>query len=150
MDKRISQFIRRQTCLSCCSVDPEGNPWCFSAFYAFHEEGQLLFVKSSSSSRHGESLAKNRRVAGTLLPDKLSLLHIKGVQFEGELLAADHPAARDAYASYHKRFPFSIAMPGEVWTIRLQYVKFTDNSLGFGKKLNWSREEATVANQQSL
>lgn len=141
MDKRISQFIRQQTCLSCCAIEEPGTPWCFSAFYAFDEEEGLLFVKSSSSSRHGQCLVKSPVVAGTILPDKLRMLHIKGVQFDGRLLPADHLAAHRAYASYHKRFPFSIAIPGEVWTIRLAYIKYTDNSLGFGKKLSWSREE---------
>lgn len=144
MDKRISQFIRQQTCLSCCTIGEQGQPWCFSAFYAFDEDAGLLFVKSASTSRHGEYLMKNPSVAGTILPDKLRMLHIKGIQFDGILLASDHPDTRRAYAAYHKRFPFSIAMPGEVWTLRLDFVKYTDNSLGFGKKLHWKREIANA------
>jgi uncharacterized protein YhbP (UPF0306 family) len=31
-------------------------------------------------------------------------------------------------------------LPAPVWEIRLDEVKFTDNTLGFGKKMHWQRD----------
>ncbi|MBI5373316.1 MAG: pyridoxamine 5'-phosphate oxidase family protein [Sphingobacteriales bacterium] len=141
MNEKIAEFIARQTCGNLACVDEAGQPWCFSFFYSFNAEAGLLHYKSSMDTRHAAILSKNPVVAGTILPDKLNLLQIKGIQFEGELLPLDHPLAKHASAHYHKKHPVALAMPGDVWTIRINHIKFTDNSLGIGKKLNWKRDE---------
>jgi len=140
MNEKISAFISKQTCGNLCCVDKDGKAWCFSFFYAFNKAEGLLYYKSSEDTRHSGIIMENPFVAGTILPDKLNLLQIKGVQFEGAVIPFEDPLAKGAYAAYHKRFPFSIAMPGQVWTIRLDAVKYTDNSLGFGAKLHWTRK----------
>ncbi|MBJ4294868.1 hypothetical protein JGE43_18630, partial [Salmonella enterica subsp. enterica serovar Typhimurium] len=38
------------------------------------------------------------------------------------------------------RFPVARVLPAPVWEIRLDEIKFTDNTLGFGKKLHWLRD----------
>jgi hypothetical protein len=83
-------------------------------------------------------------VAGSILPDKLNFMAIKGVQFEGTIVQASDPLAAQAAAHYHRKHPVALAMSGEVWTIRLDHVKFTDNTLGIGKKLNWNRTADAV------
>jgi len=40
---------------------------------------------------------------------------------------------------YNRRFPVARMMPAPVWAIRLDELKFTDNTLGFGKKFIWHR-----------
>lgn len=144
MNEKIIAFILKQTCGSLCCVDADGKPWCFSFFYSFNKEDGLLYYKSSDDTKHSAAIKLNPFVAGTILPDKLSLLQIKGVQFDGVILSFDDPLAKGAYAAYHKKFPFSIAMPGQIWTIRLDAIKFTDNSLGFGTKLKWNRGEMSL------
>ena len=79
------------------------------------------------------------QVAGTILPDKFNRLQIKGVQFKGEVLNVGNPLAQRGHNAYHRQYPFSLVIPGEVWAIRLDIVKFIDNSLGFGRKLQWER-----------
>jgi len=66
---------------------------------------------------------------------------VRGMQFEGVILPAEHPLTKDAAAYYYKKNPVAVAMPGEVWTIQINSLKLTDNNFGFGKKLTWSREE---------
>ena len=139
MNERISEFISKQTCGTLACVDETGSTWCFSFFYSFDEENKLLFYKSSNDTRHSIIIHGNPKVSGTILPDKLNFMAIKGVQFEGVILSADDPLAAQASAHYHKKHPVALAMNGEVWTIRLDHVKFTDNTLGIGKKLNWVR-----------
>ena len=140
MNEKIAEFIARQTCGNLACVDETGLPWCFSFFYSWDAAAGLLHYKSSDDTRHSIILHANKKVAGTILPDKFNLLQIKGIQFEGELLPEEHPLAAGGSAHYHKKHPMALAMPGEIWTIRLDHIKFTDNSLGIGKKLNWKRE----------
>lgn len=84
-------------------------------------------------------MKQNPIVAGTISPDQLNFLQIKGVQFEGELLMEDHPLTKKAALNYYKKNPAALAMPGEIWTIQINVIKMTDNTLGFGTKLNWER-----------
>ena len=136
MDERIAKFISKQTCASICCIDEGGRPYCFSCFYAFNDEEIMLYFKSSEDSHHSGLLKKNAMVAGTILPDKLGLFQIKGIQFEGIVLPDDPKAA----AYYYQKHKVAIAIAGEIWTIRINKIKFTDNSLGFGKKILWERE----------
>lgn len=144
MNERIIKFIEGQTCGSCCCVDEAGRPYCFSFFYAFNSRDGLLYYKSSGGSAHERILKGNPAVAGTILPDKLNFLKIRGVQFEGELLPADHPLAAHAHEGYYRKHPVGRTMKGDIRTIQLNNIKYTDNTLGFGSKLNWSRNEETV------
>lgn len=142
MEKKITDFISKQTCGNLCCVAEDGSPYCFSFFYSFDEQGMMLYYKSSDETKHSEILYKNQNTAGTILPDKLNFLAIKGIQFEGEVLGPKHPEAKNASSHYHKKHPMALAMPGDIWSIRLNRIKFTDNSLGFGKKLLWERDTA--------
>lgn len=140
MNDKINEFIAKQTCGNLCCVDKQGNPYCFSFFYSFNSEKGLLHYKSSNDTRHSEIILSNPSVAGTILPDKLNMLQIKGIQFEGVILPNEHVLAKHASSHYHKKHPVALAMPGEIWTIQINNIKFTDNSLGFGKKILWGRE----------
>ena len=140
MNNTIIQFIKEQTCAGICCIDETGKPYCFSCFYAFNAEKGFLYFKSSKESHHAVLLMKNPAVAGTVLPDKLSTLMVKGVQFEGILLDKEHPMVKNASVFYHKTKPMALAVPGDVWTIRIDSIKMTDSTLGFGKKIKWERE----------
>ncbi len=144
MKENIKQFIFKQTCVTVCCADKLGNPYCFSCFYAYDDEAGFLYYKSSQDTRHSAMLLNNSVIAGTILPDKLNLLQIKGIQFEGEVLSHDHPQTKHASSHYYKRHPMAIAMPGEIWTIQINTIKFTDNSFGLVNKVSWNRNEFLV------
>jgi len=144
----ISLFLEKQTSASVCCIDEQGNPYCFSCFYVFNSGDGILYFKSSVSAHHSSILLKNPAVAGTVLPDKLNTLQVKGIQFEGELLPVDHLLAKKAAASYYKKNPAAVVIPGEIWTIQINHIKFTDNTLGFGTKIPWNREEKELTNQK--
>ncbi|HET9056830.1 MAG TPA: pyridoxamine 5'-phosphate oxidase family protein [Chitinophagaceae bacterium] len=146
MNEAIKKFIQQQTCASVCCIDKENKPYCFSCFYAFDEENKVLYFKSGDDTRHSELLKKNPAVAGTILPDKLNKLQIKGLQFEGELLHVTHPDPKDTADIYCQYASFSNGDRYEVWTIKNSSIKYTDSSLGFGKKIGWKREESLFCN----
>jgi uncharacterized protein YhbP (UPF0306 family) len=140
MTEKIGLFIKAQTAANVCCIDENGMPYCFSCFYAYNSKDHLLYYKSSRDTRHSILLMNNPLVAGTILPDKLQTLLVKGVQFEGVLLSEDDPLAQDAAAQYYLKNPMAVAISGLVWTIRIDNIKMTDSSLGFGKKIVWSRQ----------
>lgn len=141
MNEKIIKFINSQTCASVCCVDEQGNPYCFSCFYAFSSDEGLLYFKSTSTARHSEILLKKGEIAGTILPDKLNILVVRGIQFEGIVLSENHPLTKKSSGFYHKKHPAALAMKGEIWTIQINSIKMTDSSMGFGKKINWNRAD---------
>jgi uncharacterized protein YhbP (UPF0306 family) len=140
----IIQFIKKQTCASICCVDKNGSPYCFSCFYAFNSDEGLLYFKSSPGSRHSEIISENPGIAGTILPDKLNILLVKGIQFEGVVLPENDFLCKNASVNYHKKYPVALAMQGETLTIQINSIKMTDSSMGFGKKIIWVRKEEVV------
>ena len=145
MNESIILFLQQQTCATVCCVNAAFKPWCFNCFYVFNTEAGVIYYKSSQGTQHSAVLKSSPEVAGTILPDKLNKLLVKGVQFEGVLLEADHPLAIHAAAHYYKKNPLALAMPGEIWTIQLNHIKMTDSSKGFGKKITWDRASSPAA-----
>jgi uncharacterized protein len=144
MNEKINRFMQKQTCAGICCLDEKGNPYCFSCFYVFNPEKVFLYFKSSASSRHASLLNKSPYVAGTIQPDKLNTITIKGIQFEGKIVRADDFILKQAIKKYHLKFPMAIAIPGEIWIIQLENIKMTDSTIGFGKKIFWNRNEQMV------
>jgi hypothetical protein len=141
MNEIISSYLENQTCANICSVDSEGLPYCFSCFYLFDKEKGLLYFKSSPDTFHAKCLIANGNVAGTILPDKLDKLKVKGLQFKGEVFLNGQQFTSRSAQLYHRHFPMALVIPGEIWTIKLSCIKFTDSTLGFGRKLHWEAEK---------
>jgi len=91
-------------------------------------------------------MAKNPEVAGTILPDKLNVLALKGVQWEGVLLPPGHGSANNSSQYYYKKFPLALLIPGDICTIELTGIKMTDGAKGFGKKVTWKRPALVMHN----
>lgn len=140
--KTIIEFIDSQKCLSLCCQKPNGLPYCFSCFFAFNSNEMMLYFKSSSDTNHIEYLKLNQLLAGTILPDKLRNLVVQGIQFEGKLILDDEIKLKKASRIYHKKYPFALVIPGEVWTIEIESIKMTDSTKGFGTKLHWFKENS--------
>lgn len=137
MNDHIREFITKQRVSSICCIDQDDNPYCFSCFYSVNAEQGLLYFKTSPDSHHSQLIKEGPRVAGTINPDKLNPLNIQGIQFTGEILPAEHMLAKNASRQYHKKYPIALAISGDVYTVRLDFIKMTER----GKKLIWKREK---------
>ncbi len=144
MNQDIKEFVEKQKCANIACVNTEGAPYCFSCFYAFNSEDGVLYFKSSVDTYHAKLIIERPMVAGTILPDKLPIMALKGVQFQGEVLTADHPLAKKAAKKYYSINPLAITIPGEIWTVMISHIKMTDSSKGFGKKTEWTRTQMAV------
>jgi uncharacterized protein YhbP (UPF0306 family) len=138
LDKPISLFIQSQTALTMATC-LENIPSCASCFYAFLEKHDAVVFKSDRDSNHIIEAIQNKHVAGAIVPDKSEVGKIKGVQFNGIFIEPKGDLLNEAKIAYYKKFPFAIAVKGELWIIELTSVKYTDNTLGFGKKLKWEK-----------
>ncbi len=141
MNDKILAFFRKQTAASICCMNEMNDPYSFSCFFAFNSTENLLYYKSSPTAYHSLVLLQNPKVSGTIMPDKLNKLAIKGIQFTGVLLDQNEPLCMDATKNYYSTHPLAVVIPGQVWTIQLRQVKMTDNVPGFPKKYVWEREK---------
>ena len=133
----IANFISSCVNLTVATCS-DSQPYCANCFYVFDENENLLICKSDLETVHMKQAAVNKMLAGTILPNALDFSAIKGVQFKGTFVMSE----KELYKKlYFEKFPMAKNMPGTIWTIYLSEIKMTDNSLGFGTKLLWSRGE---------
>lgn len=140
----VAEFITSQQVFTLVTCGSDG-PWCAPCYYAFDADGMRLVFMSQSGTRHIRELLAHDSVAGSILPDRSTVGKIRGIQFTGKAVPCDSQTdgkmLRDLYM---KRFPFARAMKGECFAVVLHTVKMTDNTLGFGTKLNWERPTTVI------
>jgi uncharacterized protein len=136
---KIADFVNHQTCTTLCTVDDENAPYCFTCYYSFDEKKGLIHFKSNKESLHITYLAKQPKISGTILPDSLNKLVVKGIQLYGEVL--DEKSTESTYGSinYYKKNPLAMAIKGQIFTIKLTKIKFTDTTLKIGGVTLWER-----------
>jgi len=138
MNESIAAFLQEQSVVSIATTVND-EPYCASCYYAFEPTENLLVFKSDSDTKHIEDALRNNHVAGTVLPDKITKAKVKGVQFNGLFMKAEGLVGKKAKETYLRKFPVASIFRGDIWVIELSRVKFTDNTLVFGKKLLWER-----------
>jgi uncharacterized protein YhbP (UPF0306 family) len=136
IDKKIVSFLKKHHVLTIAtSVDNE--PWCANCFYVYMEDENALVFTTDTETRHGSEFLKNELVAGSVVLETRIIGKLRGIQFQGlvkELPEEHESLARNAYL---KRFPVAMLMETHLWIVKLTHIKYTDNRLGFGKKLIW-------------
>ena len=88
MDERIVKFLKKMHLASVCAIDDDGQPYAFSAFYAFDEANFSLLLASCDESSHVKFLKNSKLVAGTVALDTKIVGKIEGVQFQGAMSEA--------------------------------------------------------------
>ncbi|MBC1186127.1 MULTISPECIES: YhbP family protein [Kluyvera] len=135
----ISKWLAKQHVVSWC-VAKEGELWCANAFYVYDAQRVAFYLLSEETTRHGQMTGQQAPVAGTINGQPKTVALIRGVQFKGEIRLLSGDEADEKRALYVKRFPVARMLSAPVWELRLDELKFTDNTLGFGKKLHWLRD----------
>lgn len=136
IDKRIVKFFRKHHVLTIATtVDNE--PWCANCFYVYLEEENALVFTTDTTTRHGQEFVKNPLVAGSVVLETIIIGRIRGIQFQGTVSEPEKELIAKAKKVYLLRFPPATLMDTHLWVVKLTHIKFTDNRLGFGKKLIW-------------
>lgn len=139
--KNITEFLNENKIATVCFVDNENNPYCINCFYTFDEPSQSLVFKSSHGTTHHSFIKADKNIAGTILPNSIDFLKIKGIQFTGKLQDDKQISTLNLSSKYIKKYPMSLAIPGYVWAIKFEFIKLTDNTLGFGNKTVWKNDK---------
>jgi hypothetical protein len=136
IDKRIVKFLKKHHVLTIATT-VNNEPWCANCFYVYLEEVNALVFTTDTETRHGQEFLKNPSVAGSVVLETMIIGKIRGIQFQGTVSEPSKDLAEKVKAAYLKRFPVAMLMNTHLWIVRLTYIKYTDNRLGFGKKLIW-------------
>lgn len=136
IDPRIVRFIRKHHLLTLATATERG-PYCAHAFYAYDEKRNRIVFAADPATRHATEMAANDKVAAGIALETRTVGKLQGLQLCGRAVPADEEDRR----RYLARFPFAAMAAPTLWTIVPSFMKFTDNTLGFGKKLIWNSEE---------
>lgn len=136
IDKRIIDFIRRHHVLT-LATSVEGEPYCAACFYAYDKERNRIVFTSDDSTRHAQQMLENAKVAVGITLETRIVGKVQGVQICGVASRGNDEDKR----LYIKRFPYAALAPLNIWAVEPTFIKLTDNTLGFGKKLIWSNQE---------
>lgn len=137
VDERITRFIAKHHVLTLVTVGEGGEAWVANCFYAYDRKRNLFIFTSDSATRHGAEISFNPRVALSVVRETRIVGCVQGAQIVGNA----RPADDEAHHTYIKRFPYAVVAPLTLWMVEPTLIKFTDNTLGFGKKLIWQKEE---------
>ena len=137
IDKRIVDFIKRHHVLTLATVSSEGEPYCAACFYAYDKERNRLIFTSDDATRHAQQMLQNAKVAIGITLETRIVGKVQGAQVCGIAERGDDEDKR----VYIKRFPYAAMAPLNIWAVEPTFIKLTDNTLGFGKKLIWSNQE---------
>lgn len=133
MIEKIEAFISRHHLLSLATMGER--LWCCSMFYAYDPQSVSFIVASDETTEHMNNVLQNPHIAGTVALETKTVGKIQGIQFSGVMSKAE----KKGYDLYFKAFPYARIMNPILWRIRLDEIKMTDNTLGFGKKATWKR-----------
>ncbi|WP_086247056.1 hypothetical protein [Campylobacter vicugnae] len=130
MDEKIVKFIKSQHILT-LGVNGENGAYLCSCFYVFIEPN-LIIVAFGDESYHAKVVQDDNRVFINIALQTKILGKIQGLQASAIISKSQALEHKDAYIS---RFAYARLMRLNIYTIRLKWLKFTDNTLGFGKKI---------------
>lgn len=135
----INRWLAKQHVVSWC-VANRGELWCANAFYFYDAQKVAFYILSEDQTRHSQMTGLQAKVAGTVNGQPKTVALIRGVQFTGEIRRLEGEESEAPRTQYNRRFPVARMLSAPMWEIRLNELKFTDNTLGFGKKLHWIRD----------
>ncbi len=134
IDKRIIDFIHEHhvlTLATCASYEP----YCANMFYAYLDKENVFIFTSDNNTRHVADVLQNSTVAGSIVLETETVGLIRGLQFQGKMHRPEGDLKKKAKHAYLRRFPYAVLATTPLWVIRPTFLKFTDNRLGFGKKI---------------
>jgi len=139
IEKRITEFIHEHHVLT-LAVSNNNIPYCANCFYVFSDNDEMLIFTSDKETRHISDTNENNNVAGSIVLETKQIGKIQGIQFNGKITELRGDILKKANRKYLKKYPYAILAKTTMWGVKLNYIKMTDNRLGFGKKLIWEQK----------
>lgn len=138
-DQRMVEFILDHHILT-LAVCRDNIPWCATCYYVYLQDENRFLFTSGPETRHIRDVEEGGQnlVAGAIALETRLVGKIRGIQFQGILSKVSTDQVSRYTKVYYKRFPIARLAPElHLWLLVPSVLKFTDNRLGFGKKLHW-------------
>ena len=129
--EKINGFITQHHVMSLATA-VDSQPSVCSAFYIYDMQTHSFIIASGEETLHIQQVKKNGNVAGNILLETQEIGKIQGLQFFAKMQVLEDERLKKLY---FKRFPYALALLPKLWQIEVSRFKFTDNRLGFGKKI---------------
>ncbi len=138
IDSRILKFISEHHILTLATSN-NNQPYCATCFYVFLKEVKMFVFTSEKSTKHIKDIEQQKAVAGAIALETNTIGKIRGIQFTGFIKELEDQELKSARKAYLKAFPFAILKKTHLWSVEVDFIKMTDNRLGFGKKIFWKQ-----------
>jgi len=139
IDQRIIGFIKEHHVLT-LATSSDNKPYTCSCFYIYLEVENLFVFTSDRPTKHIHDININKHVAGAIALETSMIGKIQGIQFTGVIEELRGELLKTAIAAYYKKFPIALLKDLLLWGVEANFIKMTDNRLGFGKKLIWIKD----------
>ena len=137
---KILKFIGEHHILT-IATSKNNMPYCATCFYVFLQEKNMFVFTSEKNTKHINDIEEQKYVAGAIALETKIIGKIRGIQFTGLIKELRNEDLKTAKRAYLKKFPFAVINGPPLWGVELEYVKMTDNRLGFGKKIIWNKKK---------
>jgi len=138
IDKQIIDFINKHHVLT-LATSVDNKPYTSNCFYSYNESSNVLIFTSDESTKHIKDVLTNNYVGANIVLETSVVGKIQGLQINGFMHKAENELLKKYKKCYLKKFPFAILKNTALWFIEPDFLKMTDNRLGFGKKLIWNK-----------
>jgi uncharacterized protein YhbP (UPF0306 family) len=138
IDEKILTFIKNHHVLT-LSTAIENKPYSCNCFYAFDTNDNVFICTSDTKTKHIKDVLQNNYISGSIVLETSIVGKIQGLQFNGFMHEAKNNLLTKYKKIYLKRFPFAVLKNTSLWFIEPTFLKYTDNRLGFGKKIIWKK-----------
>ena len=137
-DKRVIDFIKEHHVLNLATTS-DNQPYMAHCFYVYLEAINAFVFTSDKNTRHGKEMVLNNKVAAGIPLETKTIGKIQGLQITGLVEEAKGKDISMAKKAYLKSYPYAVLHLETMWIMYPDFYKFTDNRLGFGKKLIWKK-----------
>lgn len=139
INQKITEFIKDHHVLTLATSN-DNKPYCCSCFYIYMQDYNMFVFTSDFETKHVSDIDKNKQVAGAIALETSIVGKIRGLQFCGEIEELKDDKLKLAKKAYLKKFPIARMAKLNLWGLTPNFMKLTDNRLGFGKKLIWKND----------
>lgn len=131
MDERILEFIKNEQLLSWAMSDEKG-VYIANAFYVFDEKNLAFIIASHEDTKHIKLASKNPSIALNIAKES-KIAFLKGIQAKAKFKSASKEQIKIYFSKLDKS--------AKIYALELDWLKFTNNALGFGKKLEFYKDK---------
>jgi uncharacterized protein len=143
--EKISKFIKQHHLLT-LATSQNNIPYVNSAFYAFNDDNMTFIIASDDKTQHIKNVSHNSNVAVSIALETKEVGKIQGIQINAIMSESYTLKGHQDYDSnaklYFKEFPYAKIMNPKLWILKIEWMKFTDNRLGFGNKIEINFKES--------